>query len=50
MTEDKPARPAPEQKWPRKVRTTMEPDRVREVGPAEYADLTAWGVIKSEEK
>jgi hypothetical protein len=34
--------------WPRKVRTTLRPNEVVEVGPAEYADLSAWDLIKSE--
>ena len=33
--------------WPRKVRTTMQPWREIEVGPEEYHDLSARGVIET---
>lgn len=32
--------------WPRKIRTTMEPNRDIEVGEAEYTELSRRGLIK----
>lgn len=41
---DKPAQSKSE--WPKRVRTTMEPDREYEVGEDEYTDLVRQGLIK----
>lgn len=49
MAQSGPDKPAQSKAtFPKKVRTTMEPDREYEVDEAEYTDLVRQGLIKGE--
>ena len=45
---DQTPEPAATEEWPRTIRTTMEPWRDYRVGPEEYGDLKARGLIEEE--